>query len=301
MLDSILCLFCTILRTLMVFIAFIKHKQRVRFQYYTCPVSQLEEHCLQRLYILYRERHDITQDDFQQLLIHYTDSVLLRSSVDGSLRGFFLFGKEVRHQHGWTCTLIKVGHASFKENSTELESSLQAYFFIYQYIKETLLHPTRPIYFLSKFSSCTNYLWLADQASLIYPSCKKPTPVFERTMITEYVEATRSPRDVYNPENSTEESRTVNSVPDELHIVKDNRHLQFFVEKNPGWQLGNSLCTIWSFDSRLIWHELLGNTQTGNNKNELARKYVVQQLVQDVLISMHYIIHIMNTSFTATE
>ena len=281
---------------------------RIKFHYYKCAVRELEENCVRRLYAIYRESHEITQDDFQRLLSEYTDIVMLRSSLDGSLRGFLQFGKEVRHRHERAYTLLKVGRASFSATHKNLESSMQSHFFIYQYIKERLLHPSRPVYFLNKFTSYTSYMWLVNRASMLYPrSHSKATPELEKTVVTGHEEdcATR-PRDEYNLENFAEENGTVNSVAD-IDFCDgdiDYTHSQFFVEKNHGWKLGSSpSCAVWSFDWNRVWRELAyaWNTQNSSESQKLARKYAIQYVIQQLLQDFTAIIDFACTKLDAAR
>ena len=160
---------------------------------------------------------------------------MCRDRVDGTLRGVMTIGVEHRGDY----TLIALGITTFKNyyrGSPFLNITIAGFFF-----RELLRHPLTPVYFIGKLYSYKAYLFVADLNGT-YPRYDRETPDRYKKILDEFAETyvkTKGGRAKYNPETNVIEQENSNLAENLTTLPEQdlkNPHVNFFVEKNPGWK-----------------------------------------------------------------
>ena len=196
---------------------------------------------------------DITVYDFHQLLLKYKYAVLYRERIDGSLRGVALCDKSRKEHAGKKYTVITLGVAFFDRRYRG--GPLLHYFVCYQTLKEAVFHPCRPLFVACKAFTYKGYLSLVNSFRSVYPKHEQETPEFEKKLIEDLANSLRRPSDKYNAEDfilEMEEFCTSGFSRPVSRADMENKHISFFVDRNPGWRKGHCMFVV----AKLNWFDI---------------------------------------------
>lgn len=233
---------------------------RFRLHCYVAFTRLFDASSVNELYVFLKDKidTDMAIQDFHHVVRSYKYAILFRERMDGSLRGVMLFDKLRKDHAGMKYTIFKLGLAFFHQNYQG--GPLLYYFLLYHTLKETILRPSRPLFVMGKLFSYKSYLGMVNSVEAVYPQSGKETPEFEKSLIREFAESVQSQSEKYNPETFVLE-RELSCVKDFVCPISEedlkNRHIRFFVERNPGWSKGHCMFFIakikWSDIYRNIW------------------------------------------------
>ena len=160
---------------------------------------------------------------------------MYRDRRDGTLRGCIF----IKIEHKANYTQIEFGRTVFKTHyrgSPFLKITLVSLIF-----SEIVRHPLTPIYVIGAIVSYKAYLYGISTIEY-YPVYNKETPEHFKKMFAEYAARfvkTKGNQVKYNPETFVIEQEEV-KLEESLSVVTErdlqNRHIKFFVERNPGWK-----------------------------------------------------------------
>ena len=105
---------------------------------------------------------------------------------------------------------------------------------------ELLTRPLTPVYMVSKIYSLKPYM-VGMKFKHFYPRYDADTPKEMKNIVDEYAASIKRPRESYNPTSHViSAERNYSQLKEYLTTLSkqdlENRHIRYFIEKNPGWQ-----------------------------------------------------------------
>jgi len=229
---------------------------KIRLHAYVCKTELLDEVSVNELYSFARGmiRSDFTIQDFHGTLLSYKYAIVCRERMDGSLRGMMLLGIERKAKDGQNYTLVRLGLSLFLNYYRG--GPLLYYVTAYHILKELVQRPHTPLYVAGKAFSYKSYLVLANTFNEYYPRYNVPTPDFEKSIIDDFGRGVATSSEVYDAERGVlcrEHSVIKEHIASITSEERENPHIKFFEEQNPGWVKGHQLCVV----AKVTWYDLI--------------------------------------------
>ena len=244
---------------------------KIRLHAYVCRTDLLDEVSLNELYSFAQGMvdSDFTIHDFHKVLLSYRYAILCRERKDGSLRGMMLLGIDHKVKDGQNYTLVRLGLSLFL--NFYRGGPLLYYVTAYHVLKELVWHPLTPLYIAGKAFSYKSYMVVVNSFKAYYPHYKLPTPAFEKSIIDDFGKGIATSSEIYDRETGVlcrERSAIKEHIASITKEERENPHIKFFEEQNPGWTKGHQLC----FLAKVTWLDLIRGFLKAAKRSYTARK-----------------------------
>ncbi len=212
---------------------------------------EIEEHQMEQMFALFQEYYDnASYSTFINDLNKKSGAFILMQRNNDKIVGFTTVLKMNMKLDNQKIVGIFSGDTIVSQNYWGNTANLQFSLFVY-FLKQKLIHPFRPVYWLLISKGYKTYLLLANNFVNYHPCYYKQNQKLAR--ITRTYAHKLFPEN-FDPElgilvfdkESQRLKQNVAEITEEM--CRKEPKIKFFSEKNPKWMEGTELCCIGAFD-----------------------------------------------------
>jgi len=248
---------------------------RSRMRWQIKSVSTLKDTIREDMWHLYQAYYtETSRETFYEDLSAKHHVILLQDRHLGTLAGFSTAERYRNEVDGRPFAVVYSGD-TIVDQAYWGQTSLQLGFLTYIIITK-LLNPHIPVYWFLITKGYKTYLLMSRNFPEYWPRYNKPTPPWEQKVINTL--AKKKFGDTYNSEfgllcfdGECHERLKQDVAPIEDELVAKYPDIRFFVEMNPGHELGDELCCL-ALINPYLWVSYL--TKLGRQKLDKWLKMV---------------------------
>ncbi len=230
------------------------------------PISEINPIDARAMYELFTRHYDCVSLDHFMFDLSEKDCVLLLRNLEGVICGFST-QKVFRVSVAGTPVRAVFSGDTIVDRAYWGEQELGRCWC--RYVSSVYWEePDVPLYWFLISKGYRTYLYLPLFFEVFYPNCNAPTPAFEQQLLDTLASA-KFP-DYYHPESGLIEfPQSQGQLKPHLATIPARRlrnlHVQFFLERNPGYAAGHELACLAEIsptNMKLFAGRILGEAQT---------------------------------------
>ncbi|MHA1730686.1 MAG: hypothetical protein ACTSU5_02030 [Promethearchaeota archaeon] len=209
--------------------------------------SDLTERDLERLWVLYGPNHNVSREEFEERTLCSFDKIVTCTSKEGSeerIVGFTgIRTSTIRLASGKKVVTMYFGQAfvdpKFRGRAVIQNSVVR------EVLKVKLRHPFRKFYTWDDAISYRSYLLTLSSVPVVYPSPGRKIPP-DVAEIRDHL-GRKYYGNLYDPDSGTvrKDCRRVKEHVETLTAAElEDERIQYYLEKNPGYQRGDGLLVV---------------------------------------------------------